>query len=399
MRLAATTAALAGALLTLTAAPAGAVPETLGLTARVTDGGVPIAGARTFAIRIFDAPSGGTALWTESDIATPADGIVYLTLGDQDALDAEVLDGGPLWIELQVDGTVLSPRLAITSAPYAVRAGVAETAEHADDAALLAGQPASSFAAAGHDHAGAYLPVGAALACTGTDKVTAIAPSGSVVCGPDTDTSATYTAGTGLQLLGNAFAVAFAGSGVASTVARSDHNHAGTYLPLSSNLTCPAGMKVAAINGASGAVTCTTDLDTNTTYSAGTGLILNGTTFSVSQFACPFGFLTHRFGSSVLCSRKVQMPPFSGLVWREAARECRTSHGGRLCRYDDLFVAFMPSTATHTQQAYGIAHWMGDHTGDGEALITWGTDMNDFDATSSDATSHQGYYCCTEGRF
>jgi hypothetical protein len=124
------------------AGSAHAVPETLGLSARIVDGGTPVTGPQTIVVRIHDQASGGTPVWTESVTATAADGLVHLTLGATSPLTDAVIDGGPLWVELQVGSTVLAPRLAVTSAPYALRAGVAEDAER------LAGQPATAFAAA-----------------------------------------------------------------------------------------------------------------------------------------------------------------------------------------------------------------------------------------------------------
>jgi len=44
---------------------------------------------------------------------------------------------------------------------------------------------------------------------------------------PGTDNDTTYTAGSGLTLSGGQFSVSFAGSGSATTAARSDHNHVG----------------------------------------------------------------------------------------------------------------------------------------------------------------------------
>ena len=49
------------------------------------------------------------------------------------------------------------------------------------------------------------------------------------------DDDTTYTAGAGLTLIGNQFSVTFAGTGSASTVARSDHDHDNRYWKLSGN--------------------------------------------------------------------------------------------------------------------------------------------------------------------
>ena len=117
------------------AAPAAAVPEQLGLTARVVDAGAPITGNHVVTVRLHTAASGGAAVWTENQNVAATDGLVYLTLGAQTPLTDAIIDGGPLWVELQVDSTVLAPRLAVTSAAYAIRAGVAEDSE------LLGGQP------------------------------------------------------------------------------------------------------------------------------------------------------------------------------------------------------------------------------------------------------------------
>lgn len=49
------------------------------------------------------------------------------------------------------------------------------------------------------------------------------------------DDDTTYTAGAGLTLIGNQFSVVFAGTGSASTVARSDHDHDSRYWKLAGN--------------------------------------------------------------------------------------------------------------------------------------------------------------------
>ncbi|NMC71638.1 MAG: hypothetical protein GYA57_16445 [Myxococcales bacterium] len=88
---------------------------------------------------------------------------------------------------------------------------------------------------------------------------------GTVVCETDDDTATAYTAGPGLTLSGTQFAVSFAGTGTAATAARSDHTQA-----WSSLTGVPAGF-------ADG-----TD-DTGTSYTAGTGITISGTTISANQ--------------------------------------------------------------------------------------------------------------------
>jgi len=60
-------------------------------------------------------------------------------------------------------------------------------------------------------------------ACASDNAIRDINADGTVTCEADDDT--TYTAGTGLSLADTIFNVNFAGSGAATTVARSDHDH------------------------------------------------------------------------------------------------------------------------------------------------------------------------------
>lgn len=398
-------AAIAAAALAAPSA-AHAVPEQLGFTARITQNGAPLTGSHVIIVRLHDAASGGAQVWTESNTTTATDGLVYLTLGSQSALDATVLDGGPLWIEVQVDGQPLLPRLPVTSAAYAVRAGVAEDAE------LLGGQPPTAFAAAAHNHTGTYLPVGASLACSGTQKVSAINPAtGSVTCSNDVDTSTTYTAGAGLLVAGNQFSAAFAGGGVANTIARSDHAHTGTYLPVGAALICAANQKVVSINSATGSVTCATDLDTdtNTTYTAGNGLALTGTQFQVTYAGnglaitaarsdhfhpetCPTGYNVHSGNSgsgSALCIKRV----VGTTTWNTAASDCFIGHSaGQLCTYAELRIGL----ATSPAETLVTGHWLGDRTGDNLVLRVNGTNSLDFDEQIDvlNNPTGTGYYCC-----
>ena len=154
--------------------------------------------------------------------------------------------------------------------------------------------------------------------CTANEKMTTINADGTVICEPDVDTDTTYTAGNGLSLSGTAFAADTSivqarvtgtcgagqyvqginadGSASCGTDTNTDTDTtytAGNGLSLSGTAfaadtsivqarvtgTCGAGQYVQGIN-ADGSASCGTDTDTNTTYNAGTGLNLSGTTFS-----------------------------------------------------------------------------------------------------------------------
>jgi len=157
---------------------------------RLTDtGGVPLSGDYDFQFQLYDALSGDTPVGSA------------VAVGDKEVTDGyftaqldfgNVFDGTALWLEVKVRPgaetgayTALNPRQALTAAPYARYAAVAPWSG-------LNGVPA------------------------GLD---------------DGDDDTTYSAGTGLTLVGATFSVDFAGSGSANTAARSDHNHDGVYAP------------------------------------------------------------------------------------------------------------------------------------------------------------------------
>ena len=104
-------------------APAGTAGGTLVLTAA-----------------LFDAETGGTLLWDETQtVVVDAGGHYTLFLGASlgEGLPASVLAGdGARWLALRVAGQPEPPRVRLTSVPYALRAADADT---------LGGLPASAF--------------------------------------------------------------------------------------------------------------------------------------------------------------------------------------------------------------------------------------------------------------
>ncbi len=104
------------------------VPARVTFSARLVNGTTVFNGPVQVDLRLFRDPNGGTSIWTESHAPTAEAGLVSLAMGEKTPLDATVIDGNALYLEVTVDGTALSPRLAIGSAPYALLAGRAETA-------------------------------------------------------------------------------------------------------------------------------------------------------------------------------------------------------------------------------------------------------------------------------
>lgn len=129
--------------------------------------------------------------------------------------------------------------------------------------------------------------------CPANEYLYGVAEDGTPLCRPDvnTDSNTTYSNGLGLLLSGTTF--------LADT----------SYLQRAVAATsCPFG--IASISS-TGAVTCSTNNDTNTTYTANNGVALSGTTFSAdfnavqARFAshdCPFGIRSVSGTGVVTCA-------------------------------------------------------------------------------------------------
>ena len=282
-----------------TPARAQSAPDTIGFTGRLATTTGPVDGMVSLSFRLYDQPVAGAMLWQETHAQiTAADGLVYAELGRVTPLSPSLFDGRGKYLEVIVNGTALAPRLSMLSVPYALHAdsagllgGLAPddvqvrvastcaagsairaigadgavTCEPDDDLALAGSGAAATAARSDHNHAGIYLPVGGTLSCAAGAKVTGLDAAGNVQCGADavgTGDITGVTAGAGLTGGGASgdvgLAVAFAGTGAASTAARSDHHHAGAYLPLGGSRTCAAGAVVTSID-ASGNVGCSAD--------------------------------------------------------------------------------------------------------------------------------------------
>jgi hypothetical protein len=117
------------------------IPAKINYQVRLADvaTGRRLAGSHDLTFRIYDASTGGTELWSESQMLTAdSAGVVSAMLGTLNPI--EIVFAGPTWLEVEVDEEVLSPRREIVSVPYAFRA------LHADS---LAGLSAEDLVVAG----------------------------------------------------------------------------------------------------------------------------------------------------------------------------------------------------------------------------------------------------------
>jgi len=95
-------------------------------------GGNPVPdGNYTFEYKIYNASSGGTAAYTESQSVSVADGLFTTSLGLSSTITPTIF-AQPTWLEISVNGEALGPRQRLQGSPYAfslISGAVVEGAE------------------------------------------------------------------------------------------------------------------------------------------------------------------------------------------------------------------------------------------------------------------------------
>ena len=111
-------------------AAAQTIPQSIKIQGYLSDqsGGpaVPANGSYTMGFAIFDALTDGTSLATAGPMAvTVTNGVYEASI----SASASVFSGSPRYLEITVNGEVLSPRLQFDSTPFAFRSEISVTAE------------------------------------------------------------------------------------------------------------------------------------------------------------------------------------------------------------------------------------------------------------------------------
>lgn len=147
------------ALLVASGGVVAAAPTTLSYEGRLADaGGTPISVPQNITFRLYDVPTGGSALWTEAQANVAVDGgNLSVELGRSVALPHSLF-GRQLYLGIQIAGdSEMQPRPPLTAAPFALRAAgtmkntlvvSAEGSASENGAALLAAVTSISAATA-----------------------------------------------------------------------------------------------------------------------------------------------------------------------------------------------------------------------------------------------------------
>jgi hypothetical protein len=123
---------LAFALLLAGAATGAAAPQLVNYQGILADAaGAPLEGSHDLTFRIYPDSLAGTALWSEDHPGVTVEkGLFQVILGGAGLapLTPDLFDGGERWLGITVDGgDELSPRMRLTSVPWALRAAVADS--------------------------------------------------------------------------------------------------------------------------------------------------------------------------------------------------------------------------------------------------------------------------------
>ncbi|MEM6337609.1 MAG: hypothetical protein AAF752_13650 [Bacteroidota bacterium] len=97
------------------------VPESIAYQGYLEQSGVPVDGTVSMTVRLFEAATGGTAVFSRTyPSVAVSEGVYEIALAGGSPPLRLVAFGQPLWLEVEVGGSLLAPRTALAAAPYAL---------------------------------------------------------------------------------------------------------------------------------------------------------------------------------------------------------------------------------------------------------------------------------------
>ncbi len=105
-----------------------AVPRVINYQGKLVDSsGVGVNGTIPITFRLYTISAGGSPIWEETQEINVRNGLFSAFLGNLTPFPDSVDFSTEYWLELVVNGEIMSPRERLTSAPYSIRAASAET--------------------------------------------------------------------------------------------------------------------------------------------------------------------------------------------------------------------------------------------------------------------------------
>ncbi len=105
-------------------------PRTISYQGAVTSGSQPASGPHVLRVAFYDSLSGGQQLYQETHTTTITGGIFNIQIGSLTPFPATLRFDHPYYLGVSIDGEAeLSPRSALSSAPYALASHISELAE------------------------------------------------------------------------------------------------------------------------------------------------------------------------------------------------------------------------------------------------------------------------------
>ena len=103
------------------------VPALIHYQGRVLDDGCPLNGSNSLVLRLYNSSSAGSLLYADSNNVVLADGVYSTMLGDDTIFGSltDAMTNTAVYLEVDINGAILSPRERLVSVPYALMAGSA----------------------------------------------------------------------------------------------------------------------------------------------------------------------------------------------------------------------------------------------------------------------------------